>query len=348
MSAPKYLRNCWYVAAWPNEVGDTPLMRKIVGEPLVFFRDGDGEVAALSDRCPHRKAPLSTGAVEEGGIACGYHGIRFDRNGRCVHVPGEVGHGTNFAVRAYPVQEVHGFIFIWMGEAEKADVALIPDYSENEKPGWRAVRDTLLVKCDYQLLVDNLLDLTHVVFVHRTTLGGSNVTDTPLEVSQDGDVVRAHRFMHNVDTAPLYKAARGYAGKIDRWQIFEWHAPSYIKLTLGARETGTDVPIGTPTHRVLNALTPETETTTHYFWSTARDWALDDPKIDAVYFNMTVEAFNEDKAIVEQQQDYISSDESNKPLIAFTFDKAGQLARRILRGKIEAEAEAMQPKARAS
>ncbi|MDF2114691.1 aromatic ring-hydroxylating dioxygenase subunit alpha [Roseiarcaceae bacterium H3SJ34-1] len=347
MSAPKYLRNCWYVAAWPNEIGDTPLMRKILGEPLVFFRDGDGRIAALSDRCPHRKAPLSSGAVEEGGIACGYHGIRFDRNGRCVHVPGEVGYGTNFAVRAYEVREMHGFVFIWMGEAEKADAVLIPDFSENEKPGWAAVRDTLLVNCDYQLLVDNLLDLTHVVFVHKTTLGGSNVTDTPLEVSVDGDVVRAHRFMHNVDTAPIYKAARGYNGKIDRWQIFEWRAPSYIKLTLGARETGTDVPVGTPTHRVLNALTPETETTTHYFWSTARDWALDDPKIDAIYFNMTVEAFNEDKAIVEQQQDYISGDESGAPLIAFNFDRAGQLARRILRGKIEEEAEAMQPRARA-
>ena len=118
-----------------------------------------------------------------------------------------------------------------------------------KKPGWVAVRDTLIVNCNYELLTDNLLDLTHVVFVHKTALGGSNVTDTPLEVSVDGDVVHAHRFMHNVDTAPIYKAARGYTGKIDRWQILEWYAPSYIKLTLGARETGTDVPVGTPVHR---------------------------------------------------------------------------------------------------
>jgi phenylpropionate dioxygenase-like ring-hydroxylating dioxygenase large terminal subunit len=347
MSATKYLRNCWYVAAWPSEIGDKPLMRKILGEPLVFFRDGQGKVAALSDRCPHRKAPLSSGTVENGEIACGYHGIRFNQLGQCVHVPGNLGFGANFSVRAYAVQEMHGFVFIWMGEADKADVALIPDYSENEKPGWVAVRDTLLVNCNYELLTDNLLDLTHVVFVHKTTLGGSNVTDTPLEVSVDGDVVHAHRFMHNVDTAPIYKAARGYAGKIDRWQILEWYAPSYIKLTLGARETGTDVPVGTPVHRVLNALTPETETTTRYFWSTARDWGLDDPKVDAVYFNMTVEAFNEDKAIIEHQQDYISSDESTAPLIAFTFDKAGQSARRILRRKIEEETEAMQPRAKA-
>ena len=347
MAAPKYLRNCWYVAAWPNEVGDAPMMRRILGEPLVFFRDGEGKVAALSDRCPHRKAPLSSGVVEDGGIACGYHGIRFDRDGRCVDVPGEVGHGTNFAVRAYPVREMHGFVFIWMGEAAAADVALIPDFSENEKPGWVAVRDTLPVNCNYELLVDNLLDLTHVVFVHKTTLGVSNVTGAPLDVSVDGEVVRAQRFMQNVDCAPIYKAARGFAGKIDRWQIMEWRAPSYIKLTLGARETGTDVPVGTPVHRVLNALTPETDTTTHYFWSTARDWALDDPKVDAVYFNMTVEAFNEDKTIVEQQQDYISSDASNKPLIAFGFDKAGQMARRVLRRKIEEEAEATQPRAKA-
>lgn len=176
-----------------------------------------------------------------------------------------------------------------------------------------------------------------MVYVHKTTLGGSQVTNTPLDVTVDGDVVRAERFMRNVDTAPIYKAARGLSDKIDRWQIFEWRAPSYIKLTLGARAAGADIPYGTPVHRVLNALTPETDTTTHYFWSTARNWGLDDPKIDAVYFNMTVEAFNEDKAIAEQQQRYITSDTSGAPLIAFSFDKAGQSARRILRRKLEEE-----------
>lgn len=335
--AASFLRNCWYVAGWANEITERPLVRTICNEPILFFRDQDGAVRAVSDRCPHRKAPLSSGFIEKGEITCGYHGIRFDGQGRCVHVPGGLSFGSTFAVRAFPAQQMHGFIFIWMGDPAKADAALIPDFSENEKPGWVAVRDMLPVACNYQLLADNLLDLTHVVYVHKTTLGGSQVTDTPLDVTVDGDVVRAERFMKNVDTAPIYKAARGLDGKIDRWQIFEWRAPSYIKLTLGARAAGTDLPYGTPVHRVLNALTPETDATTHYFWSTARNWALDDPKVDAIYFNMTVEAFNEDKAIAEQQQRYIASDTSGAPLIAFAFDKAGQSARRILRGKIEEE-----------
>lgn len=134
--ATSFLRNCWYVAGWASEVGERPLVRTICNEPLLFFRDAEGAVRALSDRCPHRKAPLSTGSIESGEITCGYHGIRFNAEGRCLHVPGGLSFGSNFAVRAYPVEQMHGFIFIWMGDPAKADTALIPDFSENEKPGW--------------------------------------------------------------------------------------------------------------------------------------------------------------------------------------------------------------------
>ena len=136
-----------------------------------------------------------------------------------------------------------------------------------------------MCKGNYQLLIDNLLDLTHVVYVHKSTLGGSGVAEAPLEVSVDGDVVRAQRIMHDVDTSPIYRAARNLQGKIDRWQLLQFEPPIYVRVTLGAREAGSDLPIGTPTHVVLNSLTPETERTTWYFWSTVRPWALGDEKV---------------------------------------------------------------------
>lgn len=331
MSGSYYLRNHWYVAAHAFElVGTQPLARTICDEAVVIFRGADGVIGILSDRCPHRFAPLSSGEVNGNDIQCGYHGIRFGRDGACTHIPGGLAVPQGFAARRFPAVERHGFVWIWMGEKE-ADPDLIPDFHENQDAAWAPVPGYLNVACNFQLMVDNLLDLTHVVFVHKTTLAGGGVTDTPLEVTVEGDSVRAQRMMLNVDTAPIYKAARGLAGKIDRWQIFETAPPCYIKITLGAREAGASTPLGEPVHMVLNSLTPETEKRIHYFWSTTRPWALDDKKVDDLYKTMIDLAFNEDKLIVEGQQRLIDQHAGEAHFTNFPFDKAGQSARRILR-----------------
>jgi vanillate O-demethylase monooxygenase subunit len=333
-----FLRNQWYTAATSAELGDKPLARTICNEPMVLYRGADGAVAALTDRCPHRKAPLSSGEVVGNDLQCGYHGIRFAPDGACTHVPGNALVGRNFRARSFPARAMHGLVFVWLGEAEQADPALIPDFSENVKPGWAGVHGTLYVKANYQLLIDNILDLTHVVFVHKTTLSGGGVAETPLEVEFDGDVVRAQRLMRNVDTAPIYRTALGLEGKIDRWQFLEFRPPVYARITLGARAAGSEVPFGTPTHVVLNSFTPETERTTHYFWSTVRPWALDDAKVSKIYKDMTDLAFAEDARIVEQQQVLIDSDPTDAPLVSLAFDRAGLGARRIIKRKLEEEA----------
>jgi vanillate monooxygenase len=335
-----FLRNQWYTVATSAELGEKPLARTVCDEPLVIFRGEDGNVAVLTDRCPHRKAPLSSGEVVGNDIQCGYHGLRFAADGACTHVPGNAPIGRGFRARSFPVRETHGLVFVWLGEAELADPALIPDFSENVNPGWTGVHGTLYVRANYQLLIDNILDLTHVVFVHKTTLAGGGVAETPLEVEIDGDVVRAQRLMRNVNTAPIYKAARNLHGKIDRWQFLEFRPPVYARITLGAREAGSEVPFGTPTHIVLNSFTPESEHTTHYFWSTVRSWGLDDANVSKIYKDMTDLAFAEDARIVEAQQRLIDSDTSGSPLVSLAFDRAGLGARRIIRRKLEEEAAA--------
>src|SRR5262245_5711542 len=343
----KFLRNHWYTAATAAELDAKPLARTVCNEPLVIFRGHDGNVAVLSDRCPHRKAPLSSGEVIGNDIQCGYHGIRFAGDGTCTHVPGNVPIGGNFRARHFPAREVHGLIFVWLGDASLADSTLIPDFGENIKPGWIGVHGVLHVKANYQLLIDNILDLTHIVFVHKTTLAGGGVAETTLEVEIDGDVVRAQRLMHNVDTAPIYKAARNLHGKIDRWQFLEFRPPIYARITLGARQAGSDLPFGTPTHIVLNSFTPETERTTHYFWSTVRSWALDDANVSKIYKDLTDLAFAEDARIVELQQQLIDNDPSGTPLVSLAFDRAGLAARRIIKRKLEEEALAAAPSAKA-
>jgi phenylpropionate dioxygenase-like ring-hydroxylating dioxygenase large terminal subunit len=333
-----FLRNQWYTAATSAELGRQPLARTVCNEPLVIFRTEGGRVAVLTDRCPHRKAPLSSGEVVGSDIQCGYHGLRFAADGACTHVPGNAPIGRNFRARSFPAREIHGLVFVWLGEAALADPELIPDFSENVKPGWTGVHGTLYVKGHYQLLIDNILDLTHVVFVHKTTLAGGGVAETPLEVDVQGDVVRAQRLMRNVDTAPIYKAARNLHGKIDRWQFLEFRPPIYARIMLGAREAGSELPFGTPTHVVLNSFTPETERSTHYFWSTVRSWGLDDVDVSKIYKNMTDQAFAEDARIVEQQQQLIDSDRSGAPLVSLAFDRAGLAARRIIKRKLDEEA----------
>jgi phenylpropionate dioxygenase-like ring-hydroxylating dioxygenase large terminal subunit len=333
-----FLRNQWYTAATSAELGREPLARTVCNEPLVIFRTEGERVAVLTDRCPHRKAPLSSGEVVGSDIQCGYHGLRFAADGACTHVPGDAPIGRNFRARSFPAREIHGLVFVWLGEAALADPELIPDFSENVKPGWTGVHGTLYVKGHYQLLIDNILDLTHVVFVHKTTLAGGGVAETPLEVDIQGDVVRAQRLMRNVDTAPIYRAARNLHGKIDRWQFLEFRPPIYARITLGAREAGSELPFGTPTHVVLNSFTPETERTTHYFWSTVRSWGLDDVNVSKIYKDMTDQAFAEDARIVEQQQQLIDSDRSGAPLVSLAFDRAGLAARRIIKRKLDEEA----------
>jgi phenylpropionate dioxygenase-like ring-hydroxylating dioxygenase large terminal subunit len=234
---------------------------------------------------------------------------------------------------------MHGLVFVWLGEAIP-DETLIPDFGENVKIGWTGVHGTLHVKANYQLLIDNILDLTHVVFVHKTTLAGGGVAETPLEVEVKGDVVRAQRLMRNVDTAPIYKAARNLHGKIDRWQFLEFRPPIYARITLGARAAGSELPFGTPTHIVLNSFTPETKRSTHYFWSTVRSWGLDDENVSKIYKDMSDLAFAEDARIVEMQQQLIDSDASGAPLVSLAFDRAGVGARRIIKRKLEEEAAA--------
>jgi len=332
-----FLRNHWYVGAHSFELTtEKPIGRTICSEPMVLYRTAEGQAVALGDRCPHRQAPLSAGEVCGKAIACGYHGIQFGPDGECVKIPGDLPIPKNFRTRSFPVVERHGWTWIWMGE-KKANPDLIPNYFENDDAKWTGVPGYLNIKCNYQLMVDNLLDLTHVVFVHKTTLAGGGVAETPLEVRVEGDRVYSQRMMHNVDTAPIYAKARGLTGKIDRWQIFEQEPPMYIKIILGAKDAGAQTPMGEPVHVVLNSLTPESENTIHYFWSVARPWALDDPKVSELYRSMIWEAFNEDKNIVEAQQRLIDSAPQSQPLVALPFDRAGNSARRILKRLIDEE-----------
>ena len=170
-----FLWNAWYVAGWPQEFGDKPVARTILGKPLVFFRRSDGAISGLDDRCPHRHIPLSHGKRIGDIIECAYHGLQFDMSGRCIHVPAQDSIPERARVRNYPVTEKHGWVWVYMGDADRADPATIPDFHWLGDPKFAATGETKHVNCHYELLHDNLLDLSHVGYVHATTIGNNEM-----------------------------------------------------------------------------------------------------------------------------------------------------------------------------
>lgn len=340
-----FLRNSWYVAALSGEVSDQPLARTLLNEPIVLFRRSDGRAVALEDRCPHRFVPLSRGQVRGDVIACGYHGLRFDATGACVANPhGDKTIPRNARVAARPVVERAGFVWIWMGEPARADAAQVPAYPFLETPGtWAAVYGRLHVKANYLLVLDNLLDLSHVEFLHPLLSQAEGVDAHRTEFRAEGDVVIANRWKPNSLIHGLAKflwtspAPRG-----DARANMRWSAPAVLHFDLGVTEVG-----GKPEDGVCipnaHVMTPETELTSHYFWAVARNRRIDDPDLDERMSTTVQRIFTtEDAPMIEAQQRAMgdTTDLLSLRPVTLEHDAPALRARRILAQKIAQEREA--------
>jgi len=205
-----FIRNAWYIGAWSPEITSKPRRRLIMNEPIVMFRCADGKVAALEDRCSHRRYPLSKGTMTNDIIQCGYHGLKFNRHGTCVHADGQDRPPPRSDIKAYPLEERHGLIWLWMGDTKKADPALMPDVSWLEQPGWTSWTGGYLhLKARDQLLTENLLDISHVSYVHKATIGSAlnftNGAEMNVTVADSG--IRRVTVFKDIPTPPLYRAS---------------------------------------------------------------------------------------------------------------------------------------------
>jgi phenylpropionate dioxygenase-like ring-hydroxylating dioxygenase large terminal subunit len=328
-----FLRNCWYVAAFSEELGDSPLGRTLLGEPIVLFRLSDGSPVALEDRCVHRQAPLSLGDVTGDTLQCRYHGLAFDRSGTCVRVPGQRTIPPGARVGAYPVVERQGFVFVWIGAPARASEHAPYDFPFADMAGWRRLHAQFYANCNYRLLLDNLMDLTHLTFAHKTTIGTPGIVDqADVRTERDGDRVRITRWMLDIESAPAHVQALGYAGKVDRWQIIEFTPPSFVWLKVGSAVAGTGAPQGRLDHvlldrNTLHAITPETAATAHYFWTTTHEAARLGPAQETVLYEQTVKAFHEDLAILQGQQKRL---DPAMPTIDVNADAGAIQFRRVL------------------
>ncbi|MBF22982.1 aromatic ring-hydroxylating dioxygenase subunit alpha [Neopusillimonas maritima] len=340
-----YIQNAWYIAAWKHEVSQKPFARRICNEPIVLFRDKSNKIWAVEDRCCHRGAPLRFGKVVDSGLQCGYHGLVFDGKGHCADIPGQQNIPAKARIRHFSVVEKDEFIWIWMGEASKADESLIIDYPfHNDYKNWPHKHEVYHIKANYMLMVDNLMDMTHLAYVHVGSIGGDTKSthSAKMETTRTDLGLRYVRWMLGVKPPPTYsKAVPTLAESVDRWQEFEYIAPGNIIQWSGATNANTgaydkNLREGGFSLRLFHGLTPETESTCHYFWSTANGYRQDDPSATEQLFDEIARAFQEDKVIVEAQQ--ANLDElSDRPLVDVVSDSARIHMRRTVDRLIKKE-----------
>jgi phenylpropionate dioxygenase-like ring-hydroxylating dioxygenase large terminal subunit len=339
-----FVKNAWYVAAWDHDIGPGLTPARILGEPVVLYRTRGGKPAALEDACPHRKLPLSMGRLKGDEVECGYHGLTFDSSGACTRVPGAERIPHVARVRSYPVEERYGLVWIWMGAPALADPAKIFPVEHHDDPAWGSNRgDAMVVKCHYLYLTDNLLDPSHVAWVHQTSFAGGGCEETPLETTVKDDGVTVWRWMLDTAPAPFYAPFLRFAGNTDRKQHYEVRYPCHainkaVFAPAGTGGEGRELPPNTFIMHSYNFMTPIDERTTKYFWFQMRNFASGDPDVSARFAASVRGAFEEDKLVLEAVQQGMA--EKRTPNLDLKIDVGPLRFRRRLEQMIAAESAA--------
>ncbi len=327
-TAPRspFLRDMWYAATLSTDIERAPFARKICDEDIVFFRTGDGSVAALEDRCAHRHAPLSMGTVVGDTIQCGYHGVVFGVDGSCVRVPGQDIAPPQARVRTYPTTERDGWVWIWIGEPANADPATVPALPYFGVPGWAGFQKYFHVNAACQLFVDNLLDLSHVSFTHANSIGNAAAADADadIHVTTEADCVRGKRVLYDVEPGPFIITWGGFTGLIERHSTYVWRPPSVMEICSRFSDDKNAIAI-----MVINPITPETETTAHFWMGWARDFRLEDDAETERAIVLNTQVILEDVRIIEAQQQRISKKPDLAP-VPIRADKAVMAVRRFV------------------
>jgi len=340
-----FLKNSWYVAGWDDEVTRAPRQIEVLGEKIVVFRKQDGEPAALEDACPHRKLPLSMGRVIGDHLECGYHGMTFDCSGGCIRVPGQDRIPPSASVRGFPVESRWGLVWIWMGDPALADPDSIFEVEHYDDPEWGINRgDPIDIDCNYLLVTDNLLDPSHVAWVHQSSFGSAACEEEPLNVDVADDGVTVWRWMLDVDPAPFYAKLLTFEGKCDRKQHYEVRYPSLalIKAIFSPAGTGGQNKELHEQSFIMNSynfMTPVNEKQTRYYWFQLRN-VKPDCEETSKYMSASVKsAFEEDRVILNAVQ--AGLDTAARPPIDIAIDAGGNRFLKRLERLIEQERSAI-------
>jgi phenylpropionate dioxygenase-like ring-hydroxylating dioxygenase large terminal subunit len=343
-----YPLNAWYAVAWDHELTHKAILsRTVVDRPMALYRTSDGRPVALADACWHRLAPLSMGKlVGADEVQCPYHGLRYNSAGRCTRMPAQETINPSAMVPSFPVVDRHRYVWVWPGDITLADPDLIPDMHQMDSPLWAGDGLTIEAPCNYQLILDNLMDLTHEEFVHGSSIGQAELSESEFYTRYETDgTVTVSRWMLDVEPPPFWvKNMRDkhpdFDGRVDRWQIIRYHAPSTICIDVGVAPAGTGAPEGDRSQGVngyvMNTITPETARTSRYFWAFMRNYRLDSQLITTQLRDAVHGVFGEDEEMLRAQQAAIDANPDHE-FYSLNIDSGGMWVRRILERMLAAE-----------
>jgi vanillate O-demethylase monooxygenase subunit len=326
-----YVRNAWYVAAWSHQVAPGQVFpMAILGDRLAIYRKSDGSAVALEDRCVHRLAPLSLGRCEGDRLRCMYHGLLFDSDGTVAEIPGQDLVPKGARVRSYPVVERHSWIWIWMGDVGAADADLIPPAVGIDDPDWILGHGQLDYQAEARLINDNLLDFSHLTYVHEKSFqsGTEHATSHP-RITPVERGLRFGRWVRNAKAPP--GRAEGLEGPVDNYGVYDFLVPGVLLMWSGTFPAGTAEAYddGEPDRSeaiaavtfTSQAVTPMTDKTSRYFfsWGPHRDHG--DTRMRDGLMQLAAMAFEEDRLMIEAQQKVI--DDTAQPRVMPTAHDRG-------------------------
>lgn len=340
-----FVRNAWYVAGWSHDFTRALAARRYLDEAVVMYRTASGEVSALADRCAHRAYPLSLGSLSGDQVVCGYHGFTYEAGGCCTRIPSQAHVPASYAVRRYPTLERAGIVWIWMGRAEDADESSMPDLFElglTDPAFHHAVGDTSFCKNRYQLTHENLLDLSHIGFLHPGSIGTPHVTEHPVETRAHDRIVEATRLIANDEMTIFHKHTIGRTGRMDRTTRSVFMAPSAHVTHVTMVAPGTTARLGEPGYfsefKINHLITPVSKSETLYFWAFNRT-AMTDDDTTAFFRNALRNVFDQDRVALEMQEKSLTEDPGFSER-SCKADEASIKARRLLEKLMREEREA--------
>jgi phenylpropionate dioxygenase-like ring-hydroxylating dioxygenase large terminal subunit len=340
-----FLRNCWYVAGWSHHfAADALVTRTILGEPIVLYRKRDGGIVALEDRCCHRLAPLSRGRQEGDDLRCMYHGLKFAPSGKCIEIPQQEIIPSTAVVRGYPAVEQDCWVWLWMGDPVLADPALIPRALNHNDPDWFMLTGELAYEANYELINDNLLDLTHLSYVHQSTLGRNSMSwgESRPKTTRIERGLRIERWVVN-HPRPYYLGLP--PGSLsDMWAAYDYMVPGVFLLATKSYAPGmaADCTMSAPTAEAdwvsstSQAVTPITEHQTIYYYSSCLSRKFATGEHSRQQMAVIEKAFAEDRAMIEAQQQLIARTPHAR-MLRLASDGALNQFRRLMADLIEAE-----------
>lgn len=335
-----YVRNGWYVAAFSEEVTRTPRQRVIMDEPIVLYRTMAGEAHAMWGLCAHRNFPLAEGQLVGDELQCTYHGYRFSATGACTRIPGQSAVPKAFRQRIYPCIERAGFVWLWMGDPSRPDPSRMPPLESvgGDQPGWvRVPNEVTAIPARWPLMIDNLMDLSHIGFLHARTIDAPATGEQPPQIETES-AFRVTRRLTGADSSNMPYRMQAFPDRevdVDVEVGTEFFTPGFLVTYVRFFDAGTQRLLGTSYH--YQGVTPQTRSSTHGFSSLVRDIRTDSRDFDVWLKASVSKTRAEDAVALAHIEQFADQYADARRELSGVNDVPGIKVRRHLSALLEAE-----------